>query len=242
MVLASTGVDGEPIAARHARKLVGMEPGGIHDQRGVDPLARRHDHEAGTASWLEPNHGCPWQHHAPVAIDLRRQTPDVGFRVEPPRLGGKECRRRRDVRLPLGERRTIHRFERDAIGGGGRMHGLELPFLTGCGHHQLAAAHMRHVKLPAERIQPRAPLVTQPCLQRIGRVIETGMNDATVVRGRLLTHAGMTLEDTHGFTAPGKGQRARQAHDATADDHDHGDILNGPRAFLPLRECDIFLG
>src|SRR5262245_15841085 len=51
------------------------------------------------------------------------------------------------------------------------------------------------------------------------------MDDAAVVRGRVLPGPRMTFEHAHGKTTPRERGRARQSRHTRADDHDHGEDL-----------------
>ena len=77
------------------------------------------------------------------------------------------------------------------------------------GDDQLAGPRVRNVVLRAERVQPIAPLDAQPRLQRSGRIVDAGVNDAAVVGARLHPRAGMALEEADGLAGRRKLPRWR---------------------------------
>ncbi len=121
-----------------------------------------------------------------MPLQLGHERADVRVGVYPAGVSGPQRGRRSDVRLARLQRARIDGLERDAVGGRRSRHSLELSLFSRRRDDELAAAHVRHAVLPAERIQARAALVAEPRLQRIRRMVQAGMNHAAVVRGRFL--------------------------------------------------------
>ena len=65
------------------------------------------------------------------------------------------------------------------------------------GDDHLAAALDRHVVALAERVQVAGALDAEPRLQRAGRVVDAGVDDARVVAGLVRADALLALDDVH---------------------------------------------
>ena len=83
---------------------------------------------------------------------------------------------------------------------------------------------MRHAVTRAELVHQIAAFDAQPGLQRAGRIVDAGMDDAAVMRAGVHARAGVPLEDTH--RRAGRGNRARGG-EAGHTGADHGDINLG---------------
>src|SRR5262245_55621028 len=69
----------------------------------------------------------------------------------------------------------------------------------------------------AELIDEATALDAQTCLERSGRVIDSSVNDATVVCARIETGARVTFQDTDGKTAQRYRARRGEADDSCSD-------------------------
>src|SRR5262249_4249449 len=67
-------------------------------------------------------------------------------------------------------------------------------------------------------IQAIAAVDAQPRLQRSGRVVEPGVNDAAVVRRAVLARTRVTFDDADRTAAQGECPRDRQTNDSGSDD------------------------
>jgi hypothetical protein len=78
---------------------------------------------------------------------------------------------------------------------------------------------MRDTSLLAVLVQLLATAYTEAGLQAVGRIIDAGVNDSGIARGRFLADAAMTLDDQ--CLETGRRQRSPdcEADDASAD-HD----------------------
>ncbi len=93
------------------------------------------------------------------------------------------------------------------------------------GHDELAAALVAHAVLVAELVQLAGAGDAQLGLQRAGRVVDAGVDDAGVVAGLVGGDAVLALEDHHGGVRPAVQQLAGggEAEDAGPDD---GDVVH----------------
>ena len=87
-----------------------------------------------------------------------------------------------------------------------------LCFFSGCGHDQLAAAGMRHAVAFAELVQQRPAADAQGGFERAWRVVEAGVDHATVVGAGVEAGPRMPLEQAHRAAllrqCAGRGQAA----------------------------------
>ena len=108
-----------------------------------------------------------------------------------------EGRRRLDVRLaPADEGAVDHLEVGHSVGvsaSGERFERLDL--VGPGGDDELAAALARHPVLRAEGVQPLASLDAQDGLQRVGRVVDAGMNGATIAAMKEARQSSPCSED-----------------------------------------------
>jgi hypothetical protein len=86
------------------------------------------------------------------------------------------------------------------------------------GDDQLSASLVWHVMLGAKGIKEPPAFRAEPRLERLGRVVNPGMDDAAVVSARVQAGAGVALEYTDGQVALRHRARDRQPADAASDD------------------------
>ncbi len=151
-----------------------------------------------------------------LQIALQREHQAVA--VDDARLGRQQCGRAVQRRLELPRLRGRKPLQFDTVGGGLLARRLErgMLFRRG-GHHQLAAAPVRHAVRNAEIVELRAPPHAQPRLQRTGRVIQTRVDHLAVARARTGADGVRALQ--HDGLQPAARQRAsdRQPHHASTN-------------------------
>ena len=174
---------------------------------------------------LDRTSGVPTSRTPPCALHLGSQR---AARTLPPRstrCPATRARRRRDVRLARSRRTPRSTFSRPAP--------LAAALAASASSAASSSPGAATINLPhrtcgtscsrAECVQPLAPLDAQPRLQRVGRIVEAGVDHAAVVRGRRLARPRVPLEDADRAPAPRDRQRRGQPDDAGADDDDHDD-------------------
>jgi hypothetical protein len=114
---------------------------------------------------------------------------------------------------------------RDAVGGAAALELVELRPL-GLRHRddQLAVAARGQAALDAVVVELARALGAEPGLERAGRVVDAGVQDAGIVPGLVEALDGLALEHRDGAVGPARQQlaRDREADDAGAHDHDVG--------------------
>ena len=89
------------------------------------------------------------------------------------------------------------------------------------GDDELAAALGASIPWSAQYSYSRGrALHAQPRLQRAGRVVDAGVDDAAVVRGLVLAQRALALEHDHAQPAQRQRPRGREPHDPSAGDRD----------------------
>ena len=139
------------------------------------------------------------RHHAAVVADSC-QGAHQRLSLDRAAVGRPQGGLRPDVRLALAhEPRVDQRQVLDAVGSTSPFQLLQLADLLFISRdNQLAALPMRHVVGAAEFVQQVAPLDRQPSLQRAGRIVDPGVNDAAVVGAAFHPGAGTRLEQADG--------------------------------------------
>src|SRR5438067_3781018 len=218
-VLAAARIDREALASKHSRHIIRIQAGGVDDR------SRQNRFVCG-----------PQDHAAPIGVRARdrraRQEHDAGrfggahqrphqiLGADDAAFGRKQGGNRADFRLAAANEVAIdHLHAFDAVRRGARAESLERRNLGRVGRDdQLAEARMRHVVLRTELVQAASAFYTQLRLERAGRIVEAGVDDAAVVRARLETRTRMAFEQADRQSALRDRERRREAGHAGADD------------------------
>src|SRR5260370_11247954 len=125
-----------------------------------------------------------------------------------------------DMRLPLAnfvspdQPQPFHAVILTALLKGGEF---SFPVSIGS-HHQFSAMAKRDAVFLAEFVGEAIALDAEPCLQRIFRVVDSGVVHAAVARARSHAQFWKLLDKKNVLPALGNSARDRAADDATADD------------------------
>jgi hypothetical protein len=123
------------------------------------------------------------------------------------------------VWLASGEVGAVHHLDRHAVGRRARGQRFERGDLPGGrGDDELAAARVRDVVAGGEVVEAFAAFDAQGRLERVGGVVDAGVNDAAVAGAGLVAEARMLLQQTDREPRLRDRQRAGQAGDASTHD------------------------
>ena len=222
-VFASEGENLEVgFVAEDAHHAVDVQPGAVDDDAGRDVArgAGEHGVVPGAAGFPHLEAGAD---SVAVAGKIRRE----GSRhvTEVDRSGGRDVERLDAARV---------RFDLRDSAGADALHGHAVrrsaPFEFGDrgelisrgGDHDLAGARGRNAPLRAVAKQSLGPFGAQPRLERPGRVVQSGMDDAAVAARLVCRDLRLLLEHREREVRPGPPDRVgrREPDDAAPDDGD----------------------
>ena len=194
-VLAAARVDRERLASQHPRHLVRIQAAGVDHRPRENRLALGADDDAVRAAVGAEESRARQERDARVRARREQRLHEL-FRVHDAGDGRPDGRRAGDVGLARDHERAIDELQvLDAVGhtlGVQRVQRLQLRIIVR--DDQLPAARVRDAVARAEVVQQAASFDAQPCLERSGRVVDAGVNDAAVVRARVLPGPGMAFE------------------------------------------------
>ena len=95
-------------------------------------------------------------------------------------------------------------------------------------HDELARATVRDVVLLAARVETLSAFHAAACLERVGRIVEPGVDDLAVSGGRLLAGQGVALEQNDSMSFARERGAACHSDHAGADDSDLWVLVHDP--------------
>ena len=150
-----------------------------------------------------------------MLLGVGEEAQHVGVAVEDAGAGGQQAAHAHDVGF---QARHFVGAEHDGVDHAVR-HRLLLkrrqPRYLACRgrHDELPALPVADPALAQVRVQQVLTLHAQPCLERVGAVVDTRVDDLAVPRRRARANARRRFQDVHGGVARHReGPRARQAH------------------------------
>ena len=239
-VLAAARIDRERLAAEHRRHLVGIQARGVHHHPRADRFAfGPQRHPASLAVCADESRarqedrtgvaGTTQQRlHQFLGVD-DAASPETtalpraltaGSRASMNARSTSSSPRRRSLRRELSACRAAEARPRRARRSACRT--CDAARRSGCRTRRAAAAPSTH-KL--------AFSVT-------GGIVDAGVDDAAVVRARVLSRARMPLQHAHALPALGDRERCGQSGDAGSDDGDV-DPLHGDASALGWRRVGV---